>query len=518
MPHLTDVLLRQVFPGNSLLTGRKGGELREVLSAAYRRMTGGKDTGAAAQGKPSKIPPEDLYRWYYDTYTAAGLTPGRQGAKRNVNQNTPGQRYVFDTLYAEKVFLDYVTEWKRPPAEFLMHCAVAFKLAPETCDELLGRYGYLPLHVKNLHHAALYTVLRTCQKDEAASDGDHTQFQTLRTLYETICQQMNDPAPCARSVPDEERSAFSQSQTDAIRAYLFENENLTPENLITVISRHRETFNFLHSAIRREYFALLDLFQPLYYNERDWDGEEPDFSLYTFLDTFCCSLDRKHYNEVTRTLIEKKGRHPTREMMIVLWIYEFCFYAEQESFVTESFCREKKCPKELRECLVAGKKEWKLDWALARRTLSQNGAPCSKPLRSGWENTERPHTWELEEMREYINIQLKNLHWPPLNRKDTFDRVIMALSGLTVAEAGNGRLQIRWEAPREGGALAKKKDAARFLENRPCADTIRAVDNVPPPLVAITRVLEALQAAVPGSETSRTSAARILECKVYEML
>ena len=109
LPHLTDVLLRQVFPGNSLLTGRKGGELREVLSAAYRRMTGGKDTGAAAQGKPSKIPPEDLYRWYYDTYTAAGLTPGRQGAKRNVNQNTPGQRYVFDTLYAEKVFLDYVT-------------------------------------------------------------------------------------------------------------------------------------------------------------------------------------------------------------------------------------------------------------------------------------------------------------------------------------------------------------------------------------------------------------------------
>ena len=88
----------------------------EAMIDAYMRITG----IDLAYADP-KVAAKEVYAWYFDTYQRVGLQPGGRGSKKNVNQFTTVESYMFDTLYAESVFDECMYGGKRPKAECILH-------------------------------------------------------------------------------------------------------------------------------------------------------------------------------------------------------------------------------------------------------------------------------------------------------------------------------------------------------------------------------------------------------------
>lgn len=479
---ISDRLARQLRAGETWNL-----ELFFTLSHAYDRITGS-DTSDAEPADAAKL----LYLWYAAVYGAAGLQSGTKGSKKNVNQFTPWLAYSFDTLYAWSVFRDCMLERKKPQAEFLLHMAVAFRLSPGECDGLLKSYGYLPLHVKNLHHLAIYTVLSRYGGTSEAQAQEHSQFDQVRELYLSVCGLVGQgggagPAEAAFR----ETGTFCGGNTEAIRRRLFTEGNLTAENLLELVSEHRNTFTSLHSAIRKDYFSLLDAFQPLYDVQMKgelWDGEEGPFCLFAFLNRFCGPFDHKHFNENVRTIIKNRGRHPTREFLIILWLYDYCFRRAEPVHITPDY-RKKLKNDRLRACCTD------------RGRLDLGRYLCGG-------DHETAEAWDFAELVAYINRRLQEFGWSPLSRGIAFDLAVLSLGSFTL-KAG----------PEVGSPLTLFCEGERFRQlwgralpeaSSPAPIQLPAVDNVPPPLTAAAAVLSALQ--------DRLGPCPVLGCGLYELL
>lgn len=441
----------------------------ESMIDGYKRIT-----GVDLAGIDPKAASKEVYAWYFDTYQRAGLQPGGRGSKKNVNQFTTVESYRFDTLYSESVFDGCMLDGKRPGAECILHFAVALHLTPEECDALLRDYGYLPLHVKNIHHLAIYAVLR---ENRRSDHKNYLCFALLRQMFEDAGRLVSDGQD-VESVEADEANAFRDNDTNMIRSHLFGQDRLNADNYLAYISKHRDVFNYLHSAIRKEYFRLIDVFQTLYDADgklQCWDGGEGDYSLFQFLRMFCGDYDRKHFNENLRTIIEENGRHPTRGIMIVLWLYEYCFLEAEPVYITEAY--QKSIEQEKVSICVDG------DTLDVGRYLTNA------------EHETRDH-WDFSDLKAHINEKLQDFGWQPLSQNSVFDSVIHILSRFA-AETVNDHINLFYTGPE----TKVESDVKAGLRD--------VVVNVPAPLSAVFDILSKMQDAVGGY---------VLETAIYEQL
>lgn len=263
------------------------------------------------------------------------------------------------------------TKPDRPTVTFILHIAVAFKFTVAQCDDLLQTFGYFPLHSKNAFHLAVYCILRDIEKNKAMFQSDFDQFHRLKELYQRAIAVLRNPNPETMAYLKGEPEVFEGelsigSSTQLMR---FVQKKISSDHYVDFILRHKEEFNEQHSKVRKEYFRLLNIFMPFFDEKTDVrrykrisdDAEDDvrkeelekaieeqqrvkaekilsetgtsdqvifnidDCSLHAFIQCFCKSLSRKHYTRDLIQKISKEGCEPTREIMIILWTWEFIF-------------------------------------------------------------------------------------------------------------------------------------------------------------------------------------------------
>ena len=258
------------------------------------------------------------------------LPKAEKGTSRNVNESTTMENYRFDQYYPQgnfansRINVQLKDPSKRTP-DFILHMGVAFMLEPETLDKLLTENGFYQLHVKNIHHLAIYATLAVCT-DEMRKNPNYNPFADVRSLYESAFGIINaESTESAPETSDEhERNAFADGRTTLIKNYLV--GRLTPETMLGYVSRHKEIYTFRHSKLVREHGELMERLAP----DRDAQTGSADekYTLKSFIMNYCKNVTDKRYNEGMSSFIHSPNRknvlHPTREIMIVLWLFDFC--------------------------------------------------------------------------------------------------------------------------------------------------------------------------------------------------
>ena len=131
---------------------------------------------------------DEIYEWYSGRYVDKKKTQIRGISKNITYKNTyegPLSRisvyrksdgvqkretkdlygtYYFNEPYEKRQFEKYLVKPETPRRNedflaFILHTAVAFLLKPTELDVVLKEYGFQPLHVRNIHHLAIYITL-----------------------------------------------------------------------------------------------------------------------------------------------------------------------------------------------------------------------------------------------------------------------------------------------------------------------------------------------------------------------
>ena len=232
------------------VTGQSSGCLQEYIVEAYREMH-----PEECRDWPEKATYDQLKiigQWYQTTYAkdSAQKSKNAHGRHREVGVNTDEADYLFDYPYDENQFNIYVIDSRHPTAIFLQHMAVAFKLTSGDLDDLLVDYGYLPLHVRNLHHLVICAVLDSCDRE----DGDYSHFQRIKEwYYDTIRVVYSDSDQPMQTIAEDAPEYLS---TVGFQAAFFEKEQLSKEQFIEFVASNKQQFYRRHSALLREHKRL----------------------------------------------------------------------------------------------------------------------------------------------------------------------------------------------------------------------------------------------------------------------
>lgn len=286
-----------------------------------------------------------MYRWYSNQYHTASSyeSKSRTTSTKSMLKTGTGfdHWYNFDKPYTKTMFTCYLSgkptpkrntennakAGDKPPVVFIIHLAVAFKLTAEECDDILQAYGYFKLHSKNIFHLAVYCVLKDIEKNPSVFQTDFGQFQRLRDLYQSaIVALQNESTQSAKYLPKEpvvfsgDREFGSGSTTQLME---FVDERITGLFYVDFIRRHRDEFNERHSKVREEYFRLLDIIIAFFDGDRTVKRSERSF--HEFILEYCQNLERKHFRRDLIQKITEEDREPTREILIILWTWEYCF-------------------------------------------------------------------------------------------------------------------------------------------------------------------------------------------------
>lgn len=440
----------------------KGKALFDTLAAAYREMT----------GQSGEVKATALFKWYQDTYDVG---KSKKGNHRSVNPDDDRDEYCFDWVY-KKDSIKYLNgEENDPPADFIIHMAIAFKLKPDELDKLLKDYGYLPLHVRNLHHLAIYAVLSKCDR----KDNRYEQFNTVKEWYFEaleICKAEKTEEKATEKPASEERNeegdtvhelpGLTQGLQDELKE-LYQLQGIVEKaQFLTFVKDHYALFRQRHSAILNEHTRLASVLSEL--NRRGgkgygkcwteaicWDIDkikdseicqpnvveegdnrckycpEQDLKTYNFecfVEHFCKEMKQKDFRSHLKTHIHgKKTHHPSRECMILLWLFAE-IYRNHEPISYPPNYRD----------YVLGKNENnenekffgdKFDIAqyLFGRAADPNG---SKRI------------WNGADVKRTINKELGAHDWGMLNQKLPFDRMIMCFLEFNIEKADENRIAV----------------------------------------------------------------------------
>lgn len=462
---------------------------------------------------------KELLQWYMDRYHAGfHMALGRSGGKRTVDEQQNSNKksfYRFDELYEGHTFLSYLTGEHRiegtPARDFILHVSVAFLLPPTQVDELLSFYGFPFLHVRNIHHLAIYAVL-----DDLNGSGDINEnpFDSIRSLYEQACQiifaSSSRPGSGAGNPLTGQQMVLEQNSTRYMQGYLFGEHVLSRKNMLLFITRYGEFFDRRHHRLLAEHRKCAVLFFKLYdtSGNDEW-GEEPTYNLYKFLSELCLNLKRKRYREYLLDWIIKENRHPTRESMIVLWMYAYCFYFMPEIAVPASFS-ELDPLKDYGE-YVSNNEDYRLQTKPFQDYVDFIGKGKAATgrlhiLRYLADRTDKasplPEGYGLEcaaldfygtEMIVFINSKLREYAWSQLDGKRAFDNVILHLQDLEIHLKSTDFVD---QAAYRGEYITWRNQMN--------------IANVPIPLVLITEILRSLKKEMGNKEP--------LGCGLYEYI
>jgi len=475
---------------------------------------------------------QELFKWYKERYLDKFLMPkGRSGGSRTVDsqkQEKPDKKsgYRFDRLYEEHTFLKYLTAEPEitgaSARDFLLHVSVAFLLPPSQVDELLSFYGFLPLHVRNIHHLAIYAVLEEMNRSGNSSENP---FNDIQNLYEQACQIISG-SYSERSVgendfPMDAQMVLEKNSTRYIQNYLFGEHTLSKENMLCFVERNADIFDRRHHRLLAEHRKCTALFSKLYDTKAadDWN-EEPAYNLYHFLSELCLNLGKKRspndiqksgrrYQENLIGIVMKENRQPTREIMIILWIYSYCFQFMPDIAVPAAFAKldplknyEKYVGNDEKYLFqhypfqdymdLVGESRANMNVLHVLRYLADRTDKAS-PLPADFVKEHAALDFDGTEMIAFINFKLQGYSWSQLNRKKPFDSVILQLRNLKVHLSSQDSIS---EAVYHGERVAWGQNMI--------------TGNVPIPLTFITEILLSLKTEMGGEFP--------LSCKLYEYI
>lgn len=507
----TDIVLGWYHGSPLRRSGRiSDNPLARMLYHAYCRRNGidGTFDDVIRSGSYSQAA-ATLFAWYSRRYGDGFQMPrGTQGKKRTVPFHTTD--YTFDLLYCDdRQFQNYLANGIPQSGtadlfSFILHTAVAFLVPPGELDTVLQQLGFHPLHVKNIHHLAVYYVLLEAENREMPDTFN--PFAQVRALYFQALEIMDSP-----SLPAGEGYDYADLETRMIREALFLGKALNREKFDNLILINKDAMNMRHSCILADFHKLSAVFMNLYDSlpaKKDdagnseqavpalWHLPEEAYCFQRFVDLFCREdLSRKKYREQLTGMIDRNRKHPTRNVVILLWLYAHCFRFLPGVFVERSTCR--KIARQLSPTHP--------DWAAAVKTYC-----CGSDFDVFGFLTDTPcrATGEVFSGAEFItDINEKLLlryGWGPLNARLPFDYYIQCLEKLVVippaGDASGGRV---------------------LYDGRPIPEPIPAVDNVPYPLAVITWLLTRLKEATAdstGQPRTGPMSPLPLKCSLYEQV
>lgn len=268
----------------------------------------------------------DMFNWYTKRYqNELKLKKGGRGQKRYVTANM--KEYSFDLLYCDdRQFKTYLlTETPQTGNQdlfcFVLHTAVAFMVNPTSLDKVLQDLGFHPLHVRNIHHLAIYTVLSDSQKKKKALPNDYNPFSEVKQLYKEAEEFLSLPTEYSPAT-----YTYDNKETKEIREWIFTNRGLSKENFFRVVKQNKPALNMRHSLIMDDFHKLSSVYSSIL---TDPEMDSSNYSFYQFINRFCNGISQKKFKEHMHSTIDKDTetqiKHPTRQVMILLWLYDFCF-------------------------------------------------------------------------------------------------------------------------------------------------------------------------------------------------
>lgn len=297
---------------------------------------------------------DEIYKWYAKRYIDKGAKKkDTRGISKNVTiKDVSEGTYDFDKTYEKRQFDKYfgLIDGKKPTRNedflaFILHVAVAFYLKPEDIDTVLREYGFQQLHVRNIHHLAIYVTLSQLSLKPKTEALQTNPFKQVRLHYEIARAILNEQDPMGVIEQFEAKTehwkdlfgrkamelVFEEDQTRWIREKHFgkdkQYKELSSENFVGLIEQNNASFTMRHKTILDDHHKFASLFRYLFdkttQSEEETD-DESNFSFYSFTNSFCCKHTQKKFREKIFDQVDKYGKHPTRELMVCYWLYALC--------------------------------------------------------------------------------------------------------------------------------------------------------------------------------------------------
>ena len=434
-----------------------------------------------------------VWNWYQEHY------PKEKGSRNNgIDRSVRGtenwreEMERFRTPLYYRTFLDYVRNGKpltnAEGYSFLLHVSVAFLLPPDVVDPMLVAYGFMPLHVKDLFHVAIYVVLSGRQ--------ERAQFET--SPFEELAQYYAEElAILAREEEDGllpfegETEAFASGSTRVIQQYLSKSE-LTKANMLRFIDRHRTVVRRRHTRLVAEHRYLVELFSELYMrNEIDEltdRNDEACYSFYSFLREFCREdkTNRDTFRNEIYWKVAKQGHHPTRSSMILLWLFAFSFLylpevdAEMWEGTVRDYAALSPFGAEDERPFAPYVSRGRLQVLRYLSSETARGAPLKGFCDADGDSA----VFYGGDLIRFLNKKLDDYSWRPLDVRSPFDLIVKSLEKLDFEIVSDKDGQRVRSVAYDGEALDPMK--------------VPAVENVPYLLVFVTELLRAVKADLKG--------------------
>lgn len=387
-----------------------------------------------------------IYGWYKKTYeTGFRMPAGGKGQKRVAEGR---DKYTFNLCYSgDRSFKRYLIDGQHGSGSaalfsFVLHMAVAFLVRPDQLDKVLQKLGFHPLHVKNIHHLAIYYVLLTF----SAPGGElqENPFDRVRELYLRAQEILEEPGDAPKDA-----YSYANQLTWLIRQKLFVEKGIGRENFEKLVKLNKDSLNMRHSLLLKDFYMLKAIFSNVF-DDTDFSLEEQlkpnageqSYSFYAFVGRYCWrvqdrkSTGRKNQSPEPRSekmlprdkyrewlgMVAGSGKHPTREVMILLWMFAYCFiYIPGVYIDTTPFERIKA---QLEEA-DPGRKGTTQRFYDGEFLDVYGLITASKGARDMEE-------FRGDEMLGYINEKLRLYGWAQMNRRNSFDYYIMQLEHLVM--------------------------------------------------------------------------------------
>lgn len=493
----------QWYKSNPVCLSGKNSEskLFEMLYNAYCRMVNnGRDFQDTVQECTYTEDCSEMFTWYKDTYTKLGLKKGTQGQKRFVTGNE--EEYTFNLLYSDdRQFQAYLlTDTPQSGSQdllcFILHSAVAFLVSPKELDEVLQKLGFHPLHVRNVHHLAIYTVLTASQDDAYRIPEGYNPFDEVRALYFRACDILESGEHWSSDT-----FSFSDYLTKEIRQILFLNKELSYGNFDAIVRNNVSGLNRRHSLILDDFHKLSAVYTTIF---EDYPEENQRHSFYQFVNRFCKPISPKKFRENMGSMIDNNQKHPTRQILILLWLFDYCFsFIDGIELSDDTF---EKIQKKLRKY----NSNWAADAKKHRTKLlfDAYGFIHSNDGRKG----PRQGSCQFGGSDFFADLNNKLMlryGWGRLNPRLPFDHYILSLCSVNIGAderfAGSSVLKIE-------------------LPLQSYTDTCTGKYIAPYPLLVVMDVLEQVKAVIEeeSGKLSKQKAKDIspfpLDCRIYEQI
>ena len=413
------------------------------LRASYCRITD-KD-----EKNREDITYKELYAWYADKYSAkVGQVKASRGShssrsvsaantyldfktSKKADNNTKYGEYGFSMLFEISAFKKYLTPEeidKKTEAflSFVLHTCVAFLVSPEGIDELLLHYGFSQLHVRNIHHMAIYSVLKSAQSMSASELKAFDPLKEVEKLYAEARDIIN-AADSDNAIPDNAYT-IDYSKTNQIHDYLI-GGRLNSDNMLRYAEANKSLFSMRHTMMLKDCRRYSRLYTHVYDNYKiradECNSGETEYSLYSFMLKYCLAdsiPEPKRFNYIFLNEIEKNRKHPTREFMVIIWLYNYCFKSMNSLKISKA------AVKKLKSSYSFDKSEADRIQSLFRAKRSEY---CGEfPISDFIFGEEMDSSFDGDDAVSYINGKLSEYGLGALDARRKFDYYIKSLSHL----------------------------------------------------------------------------------------